>query len=84
VCIDYPTLVSSPLALHESIKRAFGSEPDCLGIIIVKELPKEYVRYRERLLLLAEHFAALEQDKREKYADPKTHYRYACIMRVCR
>jgi hypothetical protein len=65
------------LLLQESIKRAFGSEPDCLGIIVVNKLPEEYVGYRERLLLLAERFAALDHDKREKYADPKTHYRYA-------
>ena len=80
VCIDYPTLVSSPLLLQESIKRAFGSEPDCLGIVVVNKLPKEYVAYRERLLLLAEHFAAMNQDTREKYADPKTHYRCVRLL----
>jgi hypothetical protein len=68
--------VSSPLSLHESIKKAFGSEPDCLGIIIVKDLPPEYVKYRERLLLLAEKFSGLQHETREKYADAKSRYRY--------
>lgn len=76
VVIDYPTLVSTPLVLQESIKKAFGSEPDCLGIIVVNNLPPEYVRYRERLLLLAEKFASMKEETREKYADPKSRYSF--------
>jgi hypothetical protein len=75
VCIDYPTLVSTPQLLQDSIKKAFGSEPNCLGIIVVNNLPPEYPKYRERLLKLAEKFAAMPEDKREKYADSKSRYR---------
>ncbi|KAG8833769.1 hypothetical protein FRC17_010142 [Serendipita sp. 399] len=76
VVIDYPTLVSTPLKLQDSIKRAFGSEADCLGIIIVDNLPSEYVSYRERLLLLADRFAALPEETREKYADASSRYSF--------
>lgn len=75
VYIDYPTLVNSPLLLQKSIEKAFGSEPDCLGIIIVNQLPAEYVEYRKRLLLLADRFAAMGEERREKYADSKSKYR---------
>jgi len=74
--ISYPDLVSTPLALQDAIKKAFGSEPDCLGIIVVKDLPTEYPRLRERLLLLAGRFAALDEGTREKYVDSKSHYRF--------
>lgn len=74
--ISYPDLVSIPLALQDAIKKAFGSEPDCLGIIVVKDLPVEYPRLRERLLLLADRFAALDEVTREKYVDAKSHYRF--------
>lgn len=74
--ISYLDLASGPLALQDAIKRAFGSEPDCLGIIVVKDLPAEYPRLRERLLLLADRFAALDEDTREKYVDAKSHYRF--------
>ncbi|CAG8691192.1 11966_t:CDS:10, partial [Acaulospora colombiana] len=76
VCIDYPTLVSTPELLQDSIKKAFGSEPDCLGIIVVNKLPPEYPKYRERLLRLAERFAAMKEERREKYADPKSRYSF--------
>lgn len=75
MCIDYPTLVSSPLLLQKSIEKAFGSEPDCLGIIIVNQLPAEYGEYRKKLLLLANSFAAMSEERRENYADSKSRYR---------
>ena len=74
--MSYSDLVSTPLALRDAIKKAFGSEPDCLGIIVVKDLPAEYPRLRERLLLLADRFAALDEATREKYVDAKSHYRF--------
>jgi len=44
VSISYPTLVSSPLSLEDSIEQAFGSHPQALGIIIVRDLPDVYRR----------------------------------------
>jgi hypothetical protein len=74
--ISYSDLVSKPLALQDAIKKAFGSETDCLGIIVVKDLPVEYPGLRERLLLLANRFAALDEATRENYVDTKSHYRF--------
>ncbi|KZP16761.1 Clavaminate synthase-like protein [Athelia psychrophila] len=76
VSISYPSLISSPLALQDSIEEAFGSHPASLGIIIVRDLPPTYVAYRERLLKLAYQFGNLDEQTREKYADPKTNYSF--------
>jgi hypothetical protein len=82
VVISHRDLVSTPLALQDAIKRAFGSELDCLGIVVVSDLPAEYPRLRERLLLLADRFAALDEVTREKYVDAGSHYRFALSTRV--
>ncbi|KAF4605564.1 hypothetical protein EYR40_004350 [Pleurotus pulmonarius] len=76
VAISYPTLVSEPLSLGASIEEAFGSHPKSLGIIIVRDLPPQYQKYRERLLKLAHSFATLPESVREKYADPATKYSF--------
>jgi hypothetical protein len=57
-------------------EQAFGSGPDCLGIILVRDLPPEYPELRERLLKLAHAFAQLDESVREKYADKKSRYRF--------
>lgn len=79
--VSYGDLVNSPEKLSDSIAKAFGSDPDCLGIIVVKDLPKEYPALRLRLLLLANDYAQLDESVREKYSDPKSHYRCVIISR---
>ncbi|KAF7340016.1 RIC1 domain-containing protein [Mycena venus] len=76
VSISYQDLLSSPLSLGKSIERAFGSNPECLGIIVVRDLPPVYAAYRERLLKLACAFAKLKEPIREKYADPNSRYSF--------
>ncbi|KAG8220049.1 hypothetical protein J3R82DRAFT_1066 [Butyriboletus roseoflavus] len=76
VSISYPTLVSSPLSLGDSIEQAFGSHPQALGIIIVKDLPVVYQSYRESLLKYAYKFAHLPEETKERYTDPGSSYRY--------
>ncbi|OCH96691.1 Clavaminate synthase-like protein [Obba rivulosa] len=76
VSISYPTLLSSPLSLTASIDKAFGSNPDSLGIIIVRDLPETYKTSRERLLKLAYRFANLPLDLRERYAHPASRYSF--------
>ncbi|KAK1232384.1 hypothetical protein PQX77_004476 [Marasmius sp. AFHP31] len=76
VCISYSDLVSNPLSLGASIEAAFGSDPDCLGIIVVRDLPPTYAQYRERLLKLAYRFATLPEDVRERYTDPSSRYSF--------
>lgn len=66
-----------------SIEKAFGSGPDCLGIIVVKDLPSTYSASRERLLKLAYKFAKLPENVREQYADTKSRYRYVpCFYNI--
>ncbi|KAI0336140.1 Clavaminate synthase-like protein [Cubamyces sp. BRFM 1775] len=76
VSVSYHTLVNSPLSLTPSINKAFGSHPDSLGIIIVRDLPSTYVPARDRLLKLAYRFANLDPKLRERYADPKSRYSF--------
>ncbi|KAJ6574686.1 Clavaminate synthase-like protein [Mycena capillaripes] len=76
VAISYRDLVSSPLSLGKSIEKAFGSSPECLGIIVVRDLPPVYAAYRERLLKLAYAFAKLEEPIREQYADSHSRYSF--------
>jgi hypothetical protein len=56
-------------------EEAFGSHPQALGIILVKDLPPVYPVYRERLLKLAYKFAHLDEDVKNKYVDPGSLYR---------
>lgn len=46
--------------------------------MIVRDLPPAYLGYRERLLKLAYNFAKLDENIREKYADPASRYR--CVF----
>lgn len=45
----------------DTLEQAFGE--DSLGIIIVKDLPAEFVALRKRLLSLASYLAALPEDE---------------------
>src|SRR6266849_7064601 len=67
--------------LSHPTEQAFGSGPDCLGIIIVRDLPPEYPQLRERLLNLAHAFARLDEPVREKCADAKSRYRFESSLR---
>jgi hypothetical protein len=57
-------------------EKAFGSDPNSLGIIIVRDLPEEYEEYRNKLLKLAYKFGQLDHNVREGYSDPSSKYRY--------
>ncbi|KAI0095266.1 Clavaminate synthase-like protein [Irpex rosettiformis] len=76
VAISYKTLVNEPLSLTASIEKAFGSQPDTLGIIIVQDLPSTYLSARKRLLKLAYKFASLDEATRERFADQKSRYSF--------
>lgn len=80
VVLSWNDLVSDPEGLAPAVSRAFGSDPECLGLLIVKELPSEYPTLRSRLLKLAERFAALDEGQREKYSDPASSFRCVAAM----
>ncbi|KAL7285751.1 hypothetical protein ACG7TL_000860 [Trametes sanguinea] len=69
VSISYNTLVSAPLSLTSAIEKAFGSHPDSLGIVIVRDLPPNYAPAREKLLKLAYRFANMDPEG-SYYANP--------------
>lgn len=75
VVISFKTLVEAPETLQASVAKAFGSDPDCLGLIIVKDLPSEFAGLRLDLLQLANTFAQLDEKTRDKYSDPSSRYR---------
>lgn len=76
VIIPYPILQTLPSSLERPIEEAFGSNTDCLGIIIISDLPASFPTRRERLLNLGYQFAQLHENIREKYADPSTSYSF--------
>jgi hypothetical protein len=80
VTVSYASLSDKPDTLVNDISKAFGSGPDCLGIIVVTDLPPEYPVLRERLLQLAFKFAQLDEATREKYSDPTSRYRHDCFF----
>lgn len=72
----YPLKYHKYMSLNYcALERAFGSQPDCLGIIVVRDLPRAYPASRERLLNLAYRFASLDENVRERFADAKSRYR---------
>src|SRR5258708_13985389 len=76
VTISYDELIDAPDTLVESISRAFGSDPDALGILVVTQLPPEYPGLRERLLKLANKFGSLDESVRCKYSDAGSNYSF--------
>ncbi|KAF8203729.1 hypothetical protein BJ912DRAFT_209789 [Pholiota molesta] len=76
VVISYSSLLTSPDSLGPAIEKAFGSDPSSLGIIVVRDLPTQYIEYRDRLLKLAYHFGHLDEAVRESYSDEASNYSF--------
>ncbi|KAJ3105584.1 hypothetical protein HDU97_007926 [Phlyctochytrium planicorne] len=64
VVISYKDLASPDADLFKQVAEGFGNDPDCLGIIVVKDLPG-FVEKREKLLRMASVFAALPDTVKE-------------------
>ncbi|KAI9347966.1 hypothetical protein DFJ73DRAFT_836010 [Zopfochytrium polystomum] len=60
--VSLTDLRSEDADLAAAIAKGFGNGPDCLGIIIVKDLDEKFSRLRSRLLRLASVFADLPED----------------------
>lgn len=77
VVISYKRLLQDDLSpLYHDITKAFGSGPDCLGLIILEDLPEEYAGLRERALRASAKFATLPDEVKDKYVDPKSFYNF--------
>jgi hypothetical protein len=77
VFISYKALLQEDLtSLYDDITKGFGSGPDCLGLIILKDLPEKYSQLREDALLAAYQFASLPKDIQDKYVDPESSYMF--------
>lgn len=76
VVISYNDLLQAPEDLGPSIAKAFGSEPDCLGLVVVDDLPSDFVDLRSNLLTLAYAFAQLDEETRDKYSDASSRYSF--------
>ncbi|WVR05270.1 hypothetical protein IAU60_002282 [Kwoniella sp. DSM 27419] len=72
--ISYPTLVSDPNSVQEQLVAALGSEPGCLGIIVITDLPPSFPETREKMFRLAQRFATLPDEVKERLAKPEVSY----------
>lgn len=75
VTIPFAQLLSAPRADSQpAIEQAFTA--NALGIVIITELPAEYLILRQKLLRLSLAFSELPGHVRERYADPASQYSY--------
>src|SRR5436190_8074576 len=76
VVIDYEELRSRNLEeLFPRLLKAFGDEPDCLGIVIVNmQSVPEYVTLRKTLLSYSSYLAALPSQELKKLENPHAKY----------
>lgn len=70
VSVSLSDLVSG--ASDPLLPNAFG--PESLGIIIVKDLPSNFLELRSRVLSSASHLAALPKEKLEQLEDADSHW----------
>ncbi|KAK3810887.1 MAG: hypothetical protein J3Q66DRAFT_56959 [Benniella sp.] len=75
VVVDYQDLISGK-DVSAQIEEAFGSHDHCLGLLLVSNLPSEYLGLRERLLKLASTFAALPEETKDKTVHAASRYSF--------
>lgn len=71
-CLE-PSRVCCRAHLTVHAQEAFGSEPHCLGIVVVRGIP-DYVSKRQRLLPLGSALGKLPADVKAKYEVPQVNY----------
>jgi hypothetical protein len=76
VSIDFEELKTRNLdELFPRLFKAFGDEPDCLGIVIVNmQSVPEYVTLRKTLLSYSSYLAALPAEDLRKLENPHAKY----------
>ncbi|KAJ3190572.1 hypothetical protein HK101_008594 [Irineochytrium annulatum] len=75
VRITHADLVSGSVDLSDRIAQGFGNDPDCLGVILITDLP-DYPAKRARLLPLASKFAALPEDVKNECVHVESSYSF--------
>ncbi|KAF0487216.1 Clavaminate synthase-like protein [Gigaspora margarita] len=75
VILDYNDILTN-VDVSDAIEEAFGTHPHCLGIILIKHLPKDYSEKRTRLLRLASVFATLPEDIKNKTVHKESLYSF--------
>jgi hypothetical protein len=66
---------NAPQELFPRLLKAFGDEPDCLGIVVVdmRSVP-EYMSFRKTLLSYSSYLAALPSDELERLENSHAKY----------
>src|SRR5271155_5664469 len=74
--VDYEKLKTEHLEnLFPRLLKAFGDEPDCLGIVIVNmQSVPEYITLRKTLLSYASYLAALPSEELKKLENAHAKY----------
>ncbi|CAG8810210.1 11458_t:CDS:2, partial [Dentiscutata erythropus] len=75
VILDYNDILTN-VDVSDAIEEAFGNHSHCLGIILIKNLPKDYSEKRTRLLRLASVFSALPETIKNKTVCQESFYSF--------
>lgn len=74
VSISLSELASPSSETLSKIQSAFGSDPGCLGIIVIKDLPSQFPELREKMFHLAHRLANASDEVKRGLESPETHY----------
>jgi len=76
VWLGFDHLWSTSPSIYVSInQKAYGSEPECLGVLTVKNVP-DLLQKRQALLPLALSLAKIPTDKLKEYEHPVSDYMF--------
>lgn len=74
VRVSLRDLTAGSADVQRLIKDALGSEPGCLGIILISDLPAGFAALRERMFILAHRLANASDEVKATLEAPETHY----------
>jgi hypothetical protein len=74
VKISYRDLLNNQADIPGKIQSALGSKEGCLGIIVISDLPSEFIALREKLFHLAQRLATSSAEVKKTLEKPETHY----------
>lgn len=76
ITLPYASLLSPSPETSALLTQAFNTSPTSFGLLLVSDLPASFrfPELRAGLLALSEKFAALDEARREVYADPASRH----------